>query len=699
MTVEEKVAQLCSLLHKDLLENGRLSPAKVRRKLKHGIGFLASVVRDVPVREGVQILTELQTFLTRETRLRIPAVAHEECLSGCMAQGGTLFPQSIGMACSWNPALMGDVAAAIGRETRARGMALALSPVVDVARDARCGRTEESYGEDTLLVCEMAVAFAKAMQRQGVGCTAKHFAANFVADGGRDSHDIHFSERELREVYFPPYQACIREAGVVAVMPNYSTINGRPSSCNRWLLIDLLREEWGFDGITGSDYWAVNRMVEPQGVAPNPAEAARMALMNGMDVEWPDSSCYPTLVEQVRKGRVPMRALDRSVERVLRLKEKLGLFDNPYPDAGRAIEISDSARHRRLARRAARESIVLLKNAKRGGLPFSRGVKKVAVIGPNANTVRTGTYSGTGSRVITPLAGIRERMGRDRVLYARGCPNLGGTARGIREAAKAAGRADAVVLCVGGWSGGSWKPFPHTEGEGRDRCDLRLPGLQEQLIDAVTSVNDRVVVVLIGGSAVVMEHWVGKVRAVLEAWYPGGEGGRAIAEVLFGDYNPGGKLAITFPRTTGQLPCYYNLKPTGRLYDYTDLRGPQARFPFGHGLSYTTFAYGRLTVKRRQGGLDVACHVTNAGKRAGDEVVQLYLHDVCSSLARPLKELKGFRRVQLEPGQTERITFRLKRKDLSYLGPKLKPVFEPGAFEIMIGSSSEDIRLRKTVKV
>ena len=699
MTVEEKVMQLCSAMDHQLLDSGALSAKKMKDRLSRGIGFIASLTRDFRPREGAEVLNEAQRFLVEKTRLGIPAVMHEECLHGNMSMGATIFPQSIAMAASWDPDFYALVAKAIALEARARGYTFALSPTINIARDPRCGRVEETYGEDTLLTTRMGLAFVKNMQANGVGCTLKHFVANFVGDGGRDSLDVHISERELREVYFPAFEACVKKGRAAAIMPAYNTQDGKPCSANSWLLTDILRNEWGFKGITGSDYWAINWMMDKQFVAVDHADCARKALLAGMDVEWPNGTTYPELVKEVRAGRVPIQAVERSVERVLRLKERMGLFRDPYAHTGRAVELSNCVEHRELALAAARRSMVLLKN--KGLLPLrEKKIRKLAVIGPNAATVRTGGYSSRGARVVTMLKGLRAFLGKNKVLYARGCTNAGGTKAGIAKAAAIARKADAVVLCMGNWSGGSWINKPHTEGEGRDRCNLALPGLQEELIDAVTRASRNVVVVLIGGGPVVVAHWLDRVKAVVEAWYPGCEGGTALAEVLFGKHNPGGKLPVTFPVSEGVLPHFYNMKPTGRAYDYQDLRGAQEQFPFGHGLSYTKFAYGGLRMdKTDQSGLTVRCTVKNAGRRAGDEVVQLYVHAMGTTLSRPLKELKGFQRISLAPGKSQRVEFALTRKDLSYLGEKMKPVLEPCDLEVMIGSSSADIRLSRTVRI
>jgi len=697
MTVEEKVMQLCSLMADQVLDKGAVNERKLRKAIGKGIGQFTTVTRQMMPREGTEVYNRLQKFLVEETRLGIPAILHDEVLHGLMAGGSTIFPQALGMASSWDPDLLSRVASAIGKETRARGISQALSPTINIARDPRCGRTEETYGEDVLLTTRMAVAFIKALQAEGVAATPKHFAANFVGDGGRDSHDIHFSERELREVYFPAFKAAIQEAGAMSIMPAYNTINGVPCACDPWLLTEVLRKEWGFEGIAGSDYWAIDGIYQKHRTAKDASESARLALVAGMDVDWPNASTFPNLVGDVRKGRVPMRVLDRAVARMLRVKEKLGLFENPYADPGRAVRLNDCEAHRKLALEAARSSMVMLKNE--GLLPFGK-VRRIAVIGPNADEARTGGYSGFGVKIVKPLEGIRDRAGdHAQVLYAKGCELTGDSTAGFRKAEEAAKKSDVAVVVVGGWAGGSWEKEPYTEGEGRDRCRLELVGVQEGLIKAVVKANRKTVVVIVNGSAVAMGAWADRVPAILEAWYPGEEGGKAIAEVLFGDVNPSAKLPITFPYYTGELPWYYNVKPSGRADDYNDRRNKLALFPFGHGLSYTTYDYSGLKVARTSAGAAVSCEVRNAGKRAGEEIVQLYIRDLLASLARPMKELKGFAKVRLAPGEKTRVEFTIPRADLGFLGKDLKPVFEPGEFEIMVGASSEDIRLRQVATI
>ncbi|RLE70451.1 MAG: beta-glucosidase [Thermoprotei archaeon] len=677
MTLEEKVAQLQS--------GFEIS--------KHGIGNLTCVLRSLPPREGAVKANELQARLIEETRLGIPAIIHDECLHGCVAMYSTSFPQAIALAATWDPDLVYRVARAVARETRVRGIRQCLSPVVNIVRDVRAGRTEESYGEDPYLTSVMGEAYCKALREEGVIATPKHFVANFVGDGGRDSHAIHFSERVLREVYLPGFEACIK-AGALSIMAAYNSLDGTPCSCNRWLLTRVLREEWGFEGFVVSDYGSVSHIVSKHHVAASFEEAARLALEAGLDVELPRAEVYgEPLLRAVREGLIPEEVLDEAVRRVLRVKFLIGLFDNPFVDPEEAEKVVGCEEHRLLALQAAREAIVLLKND--GGLlPIDReGLKSIAVIGPYSDELPLGGYSGVPPRRVTPLEAIRSRVKPGTEVYhAKGCSvaleRPSEYPEEFWEAVEAARKADIAIVFVG-----------IVEGEGRDRARLELPGLQEDLIEKVVETGTPTVVVLMTGSAVTGD-WIEKVPAIVQAWYPGQEGGTAIAEVLFGEYNPGGKLPFTWPRHVGQLPLYYNMKPSGRGYDYVDMPG-KPLFPFGHGLSYTEFKYSdlRISVDEESYKVTITVTVENVGDREGDEVVQLYLHDPVASVVRPLKELRGFKRIRLKPGERETVTFTLTPDDLALIDADMRRVVEPGEFEVMVGSSSEDLRLKGSFHV
>jgi len=669
----------------------------VLEKTNIPIGQLSCVLRDLSPEEGARFANELQKRVLEKSRLKIPILIHDECLHGCMAKGSTIFPQSIAMSCTWDPELIKEMAVAIGRETRSRGIHQALSPTVNIARDPRCGRTEETYGEDPYLASKFAVAFVEGLQSQKVAATPKHYVANFVGDGGRDSYPIHFSERLLREIYFPAFKSAVQKAGALSIMSAYNSLDGIPCTSNKWLLTDVLRNEWGFKGYVVSDYMAVTHLLTKHKVVSSKAEAAKIALEAGMDFELPNVDCFENIVDLVKNGELSEDTLNESVKRFLRVKFMLGLFDNPYVDPGYASKINNSPEHRELALKIARESMVLLKNENQL-LPLNKNdIRKIAVIGPNAAVPRTGGYSGYGVEIVTPLEGIKRKVGNNvEVYYAQGCDLVDKSKDGFDEAIKLAQKADVVLMFMG-------NSVPETEGEQRDRHNLDLPGVQEELIKAIASTGTPVVVVLINGSAVTMLNWIDDVKAIIEAWYPGEEGGTAITDIIFGDYNPSGKLTITFPRHVGQLPLYYNHKPTGRVDDYCDLRGKQPLFEFGYGLSYTKFNYSNLTLSSEKispdENLKLNFDIENIGKYDGIEVAQLYIRKKFSKLARPVKELKSFAKVSLSVGEKRNVVIELTPEELGSYDENLDFVVEPGIYELMIGASSEDIRLKTSFEV
>ena len=680
-------------LFSEIFEKGEFDPEKAKKVLGSGMGELSTVGRYCDPETGARRANAIQRFALEETRLGIPILIHDESLHGLMAIHATSFPQAIALASTWDESLMQEVAVAIGKETRSRGIHHVLSPTINIARDPRCGRTEETYGEDPYLCSRMAVAYVKGVQSEGVASTPKHFVANFVGIGGRDSNEIQLSERSLREIYFPAFKACIQEAGALSIMAAYNSLDGVPCSSNKWLLTDILRKEWGFEGVVVSDYFSVNWIYEKHRTAHNKGDAAKQAVEAGLDIELPHPDCYLELIDLVEKHKLTAKAVDACVRRILRLKFRLGLFDDPYVDPETAPKINDCSEHRKLALKAAQQSIVLLKNDSQL-LPLKQNIQSIAVIGPSADEVRLGGYSGGEIEIVTPLQGIKNRAPDSvSVHFAEGCDVLDLSRDKFEEAIQLAKRADVAVLCMGN--------SVMTEGEHRDRCDLDLPGLQEDLIKEISKTGTPVVVVLVSGSMVVMGKWADRVHAIVEAWYPGEEGGNAIADVLFGHVNPGGRLPITFAKKTGQLPLFYNYIPSGRTHDYVDLRGEQTQYPFGFGLSYTTFAYGKPKLEKSKISKDestfIQVDVTNTGKMAGDEVVQMYIHDTVSSLVRPIKELKGFKRITLEPGETQSVRLEITPEKLAFHNADLDCVVEPGEFEIMVGSSSRDKDLQTVV--
>ncbi len=723
MTLEEKVAQTRCVYQKSNAlrdEQGNFSAAKAALLLQDGIGQHGTIA--VPPRvqspaDEARFANDVQRWLVEKTRLGIPVIFHGEGLHGFMAQDATSFPVPIGLASTWDPDLVREVFTVVAAEARARGIQQLFSPVLDVARDPRWGRTEETYGEDPYLISRMGVACIQAMQgaevaidQQHVIATAKHFAGHGGSEGGRNCAPSNHSEREYREFLLPSFKAAVMEAGVRAVMPSYNEIDGIPSHVNRWLLQKVLREEWGFQGLVVSDYSGIEEMIPTHRVAATLEDAAQRALEAGVQVNGPDGEAYATLVQQVRTGRVAVATLDHAVAAVLRAKFQLGLFENPYVDPERADRVCRLPERRELALKAAHEAVVLLKN-QASLLPLDRAkIKSIAVIGPCAASVRLGAYSGTTAYAVSVLDGIKRKLGPAvQVLYAEGCAITEGNppwwekkiippdpkldARRIAEAVAVARTADVVVVAVGDNN----QTAREGPGDG-DRDCLDLIGMQDELVKAMVGLGKPTIMVLIAGRPTSILYAAGNVPAILGCWSLGQETGNAVADVLFGDYNPGGKLPITFPRTVGQIPAYYNHKHSARQAGYA-LSVDAPLFPFGHGLSYTTFKYDNLRLEPEkigpQGQTTVRADVTNTGGSAGDEVVQMYIQDQVSSVARPVQELKGFRRISLAPGETRTVEFTLGPEALSFYDEEMRPVVEPGKFDVMVGGSSADFK--KTV--
>jgi len=712
MTIEEKVRQMSTYSLAPFVRRGRVSMRSVRDFFQgRSIGSLRDLRHDPAT--NARAANAVQRYLVEKTRLGIPAIIHGECLHGHMSGGATIFPQAIALASTWNTALIGRMAAVAAKEARAVGVAQALAPDLDLARDPRWGRVEETYGEDPFLVARMGVAYIKGMQGEGprigvrsLACTAKHYAAHGSPEGGLNLGPVAGGERELRSLYLPPFKAAVIEAGVHSIMPCYSEYDGLPAHASRFLLTRILREEWAFRGYTFSDYGAVQMLETTHHIAGGPSEAGKQALEAGLDMEaLGDYGFGDRLLNLVRRGEVSLDLIDRAVARILRIKFLAGLFENPYVDPDRATRIVNQRAHRRLAREIAQEAIILLKN-EGDLLPLDPGIGKVAVIGPNADAAQLGDYSVPKADAVTPLDGIcRAVSRRTQVVHATGCTIYGRSRAGFDDAVRAAREADVAIVVIGGTShftpGGaeSADTSPATCGEGFDRADLSPPGVQDDLVRAVHATGTPTVVVMVHGRPYAIEWIAEHVPAIVEAWYPGEEGGNALADVLFGKVNPSGRLPVSAPRSVGHVPAFYNHKPSARGYyrvagapdrpgrDYVFSR-PSPLFEFGHGLSYTRFRASNLRLSPRRippgGQVNVAVDVQNVGDRAGKEVVQLYVRDVVSSVTTPVKALRGFEKIELKPGETRTIRFTLTPDDLALWDRNMNFVVEPGTFEVIV---------------
>ncbi|MDD5426605.1 MAG: glycoside hydrolase family 3 N-terminal domain-containing protein [candidate division Zixibacteria bacterium] len=829
MTPEEKFWQLFMLATN--LEDG------IEKYTEGVFGFQIGTFNDSP--GSAAYINNIQRYFIENTRLGIPIIPFAEALHGLVQKGATSFPQAIGLAAAFDTTLMHQVSRAIARECRHRGIRQVLSPVVNIAGDVRWGRVEETFGEDPYLSSEMGVAFVTEFEKLGVITTPKHFIAN-AGDGGRDSYPIYFNERMIREIHLPPFEACIKRGGSRSIMTSYNSYDGTPCSANNWLNNTLLKDELGFSGFIISDAGAVGGANVLHYTSNNYAESGQLALKGGLDVIFQTAfEHYRLFIEPFLDGRIPEDIIDQAVERVIRTKFELGLFDKPYVDLSDTALIPNMEEHRQLAKQAALEATVLLKNDKKI-LPINSSVKTIAVLGPDAAEARLGGYSSPGNLKVSILEGIKTRSGTESVLYARGCSRMTadyvtipstylscvqndsvkagllGTYYNniyfdgqpalirldpriqfqwtlfspdpdrlsydffsVRWTGKLKAPATGIFkigidgndgyrlylndsLIIDNWqkatrrtrladfyfteneqydlrieyfepTGNAWFRLVWNadvtdgsnaqlaeaidlarqsdmvivvagieEGEFRDRASLSLPGRQEELINRAALTGKPVVVILTGGSAITMSNWLDNAAAVLDVWYPGECGGEAVADILFGDYCPAGRLPITFPVSEGQLPLVYNHKPTGRGDDYLDLTG-QSLFPFGYGLSYTQFEYNDLLFEPAQITVDdtavVHFNLKNTGAYEGDEVVQLYIRDELASVVRPLTELKDFQRVHLKPGEIKTITFKITPEKLSMLNEKMVRIVEPGDFRVMIGSSSKDIKLRGILNV
>lgn len=732
MTIEEKVGQLCCPLGWEMYtKTGKnevtVSELYKKKMAEAPVGSFWAVLRADPWTQktletglspelSAKALNALQKYAVEETRLGIPVLFAEECPHGHMAIGTTVFPTALSAASTWNEGLMLKMGEAIALEARLQGANIGYGPVLDVAREPRWSRMEETFGEDPVLTTIMGVAMMKGMQGkvQNDGkhlyATLKHFAAYGVPESGHNGSRANCGMRQLLSEYLPPFRKAVKE-GAGTLMTSYNAIDGVPCTANKELLTDVLRNQWGFKGFVYSDLISIEGIVGMRAAKDN-KEAAVKALKAGLDMDLGGNAFGKNLKKAYEEGLITMADLDRAVGNVLRLKFQMGLFENPYVSPELAKKLVHSKEHKELARQVAREGVVLLKNE--GVLPLSKHIGHLAVIGPNADEMynQLGDYTAPQVReeVATVLDGIRAAVSEStRVTYVKGCAVRDTTATDIPAAVAAAQKADAVVLVVGGSSARDFKTkyistgaatvsedaktLPDMDcGEGFDRSSLRLLGDQEKLISAVASTGKPLVVVYIQGRTMNMNLAAEKAQALLTAWYPGEQGGMGIADILFGDYSPTGRLPVSVPRSEGQLPVFYS---QGTQRDYVESKGTPL-YAFGYGLSYTRFTYSGLELQKgteMETLQTVACTVTNTGNRDGEEVVQLYIGDKVASVSQPPLLLKAFQRIFLKKGESRQVIFHLKKDDLAIYDSEMNYVVEPGEFKVMVGAASNDIRL------
>ncbi|WP_082456931.1 glycoside hydrolase family 3 N-terminal domain-containing protein [Sphingomonas sp. Leaf23] len=737
MTLEEKVAQMIGIWEKkgDIQDaQGNFSAAKAARAFPNGLGQItrpsdkrgvtvsnnaAGVAADAVNRtaqETADYINAAQRWAVEQTRLGIPMIMHEEALHGYVARGATSFPQSIALASSWDPALVERVFGVAAREMRARGANLALAPVVDVARDPRWGRIEETYGEDPHLVGEMGLAAIRGFQgttlplkADKVMVTLKHMTGHGQPENGTNVGPANISERTLRENFFPPFERAVKELPVQAVMASYNEIDGIPSHANKWLLDDVLRREWGYKGSVVSDYFAIKELNTRHHLyGTDMAAAGRRALDAGVDMELPDAEGWSTLAAMVKSGQVPQAQVDNAVRRILTMKFQMGLFENPYADARTAEAKTATPDAIALAREAAVRSMVLLKNHN-NLLPLDPArVGKMLVVGTHARDTPIGGYSDVPKHVVSVLEGMQQAaQGRFSVDYAEGVRltrsrqwaadkvelvPAAENAPLIEEAVRKAAQADTILLVLGQNEQLSREAW--ADNHLGDRQKLDLIGEQNELARRLFATGKPVVVVLLNGGPLAATYLDTTAPAIVEGWYLGQETGHAVADVILGRANPGGKLPVSVPRSEGQLPIFYNHKPTSRRGYLFDSTAPL--YPFGYGLSYTSFTVGAPRLAKTTIGRDetvrVSVDVANTGRRAGDEVVQLYVRDDEATVTRPVLELKHFQRVTLQPGERRTVTFDVKPSDLAFWNVDMHRVVEPGTFTISAGNSSTQLK-------
>lgn len=739
MTLDEKVSQTMSILQKrnDFLydANGNFDIQKAEKNLSFGLGEVnrPSENPNGPLdgtygrnpKQMAEITNAIQKFFVNNTRLGIPVLFHEEALHGLPAKDATSFPQSIALASTWDDELMKRIFTVVAAEVRSRGAQHVLAPVLDIARDPRWGRFEETYGEDPYLVSRMGVAVVKGFQgdnsengidKNHVMATLKHLTGHGQPEAGNNIAPANLGEREIRESFLPPFYAAIKEANAQAVMASYNEIDGVPSHASTFLLKKILKEEWGFKGLVVSDYVAIPELQSRHHLVETQEEAGVLAFKSGVDIETPDIATFQYLKPAVESGKLSIAILDETVSRILKVKFSLGLFENPYVDVSKAEVITNLESSKKLAKEAADKAIVLLQN-NNDFLPLdSSKIKTLAVIGPNAARKQLGGYSDSPKYVTTLLEGIKNKLGNKvNVTYAEGCrlieengwnrwykdsttpTSAEDNKERIEEAVKVAKNADVIILALGSDEGINREGW--AENHLGDRSSIELFGQQNELLNRLSQLGKPIVVTLFNGAPLAIQNVQEKSKAILECWYLGQEGGNAVADVLFGSVNPSGKLPATFPRTTGQIPVYYNHKPTAQRGYHFEENSPL--YNFGFGLSYTDFTYSKPTLNKSNikigENASISVTVTNSGKVDGDEIVQMYIHDLVSSVTVPIKELKGFKRISLKAGESKTVTLEITPEKLSLWDLQMKNTVEVGDFEIMIGSSSADKDLQKVL--
>ena len=751
MTIDEKIAQMHAFWlilsedgHHQMRSNDEFTRSSDRGRLQRLLGYgLGQITRPlgshgVDARQGVRALNRLQQFLCQETRLGIPAISHEECLNGLMARGATMFPSALAYSSTWNPELIQKVGETIGREARSVGCHQGLAPVLDVSRDVRWGRTEETFDEDPYLVGLLATRYVRGLQgpNRDFLATLKHFAGHSFSEGGRNHAPVHLGWRELNDIFLLPFEMAVKQADAGSVMPAYHDIDNVPCHSSRHLLTEMLRNRWGFDGLVVADYVGVSLLYRDHGVAADPAEAAALAFNAGLDIELPGEDCAVHLKTALERGQITTDKIDEIVRRVLTEKFRLGLFEHPYADEEKIALRTPQALE--VACEVARQSIVILEN--NGILPLEPSQpKRIALIGPTAADPMAllsgysfpvhlilNDITETADDIVTPLTAFREKFGAANVSYAQGCPILEQRRAGapvfpgdvtntganldrtspvsqrldlIPAAVTNARNADVAIVCVGDLAG---LFQTGTVGEGSDTDSLALPGVQQQLLEAVVATGTPTIVIITGGRPYNLGGLESRVAALVIAFSGGQRGGQALVDVLIGRAEPTGRLTVSVPKSAGAMPYFYNHKLKSSGTPIALHFG--SRYPFGYGLSYTRFEYRNLKVGQdpievETGEIVLSFTLTNTGEREGTEVPQLYIRDCLASVVRPVKELRAFSRVTLRPGQTVEVTFRVPVDVLNFTGPSGQRIIEPGVFELQIAASSADIRLRTEITV